>query len=94
MLLRRALAGILPDSSRLNPVKTGFNAPLDEWLKVPKLQADVHDLLTSPPFTNLKWLTPGAVDRILTEHKNSVRNHMMLLWPLISTAIFLKKFYS
>ncbi|MDR1677990.1 MAG: hypothetical protein LBS44_06325 [Deltaproteobacteria bacterium] len=94
MLLRRALAGILPDSSRLNPVKTGFNAPLDQWLKEPALNKNVHDLLSSPPFSNLHWLKPDSVDRILTEHKNGLRNHMMLLWPLISTAIFLKKFYS
>ncbi|MDR2387210.1 MAG: hypothetical protein LBE80_06465 [Deltaproteobacteria bacterium] len=93
MLLRRALSGILPDSSRLNPVKTGFNAPLDEWLKNPKLIKDVHDLLSSPPFSTLNWLAPGSVDRLLTEHKIGQRNHMMLLWPLISTAIFLQKFY-
>jgi asparagine synthase (glutamine-hydrolysing) len=94
MLLRRALKGILPESSRLNPVKTGFNAPLDEWLKEPKLLKDVHDLLVSPPFSNLNWLAKGATDRILTEHKSGARNHMMLLWPLISAAIFLRKFYA
>ncbi|MDR2367142.1 MAG: hypothetical protein LBF58_03390 [Deltaproteobacteria bacterium] len=93
MLLRRALSGILPDPSRLNPVKTGFNAPLDGWLREPKLNRDVFDLLTSPPFSNLNWLTRDSVEKILKEHLSAERNHMMLLWPLISTAIFLKKFY-
>jgi asparagine synthase (glutamine-hydrolysing) len=91
MLLRRALSGILPDSSRLNPVKTGFNAPLDQWLKEPKLQKDIHDLLSSPPFSNLGWLAPGSLDRVLEEHKAGTRNHMMLMWPLISVAIFLRQ---
>jgi asparagine synthase (glutamine-hydrolysing) len=94
MLLRRSLDGVLPDSSRLNPVKTGFNAPLDLWLKSPSLMGDVRDLLSSPPFSDLPWLAPGSVDRILSEHQSGLRNHMMLLWPLISSAIFLQKFYA
>jgi asparagine synthase (glutamine-hydrolysing) len=92
MLLRRALSGILPDSSRLNPVKTGFNAPLDLWLREPGLAREVGGLLSSPPFSRLGWLAPGAAGRILAEHLDGRRNHMMLLWPLISTAIFLEKF--
>jgi asparagine synthetase B (glutamine-hydrolysing) len=91
MLLRRGLAGILPDCSRLNPVKTGFNAPLDLWLREPGLQAGVHDLLTSSSFASLGWISQENVERILSEHKNYLRNHMMLLWPLISTAVFLEK---
>ncbi|MDR1546303.1 MAG: hypothetical protein LBU12_06255 [Deltaproteobacteria bacterium] len=89
MLLRRAMKGILPDSSRLNPVKTGFNAPLDLWLQEKKLNDDCRALLNSAPFKNLGWLRPGAADRMLDEHLQGRRNLMMLLWPLISTAIFL-----
>ncbi|MDR3204759.1 MAG: hypothetical protein LBV23_08450 [Deltaproteobacteria bacterium] len=90
MILRRALKGILPDSSRLNPVKTGFNAPLDLWLLEPKLSADCLELLTSSPFKDKHWLAPKAAERIIKEHKSGLKNHMMLLWPLICSAIFLK----
>ncbi|MDR1051682.1 MAG: hypothetical protein LBP95_11550 [Deltaproteobacteria bacterium] len=90
MLLRRGLEGILPDCARLNPVKTGFNAPLDLWLREPRLFGDVRDLLTSPPFINLGWIRRPAVERIMREHLQGARNHMMLLWPLISTALFLQ----
>ena len=90
MLLRRAMAGILPDCSRLNPVKTGFNAPLDLWLRGKKLNDDCRDLLSSQKFRSLGWLAPGAADRILDQHLSGERDLMMLLWPLISTALFLE----
>lgn len=89
MLLRRAMKGILPDESRLNPVKTGFNAPLDLWLRNKKLNSDCRDLFRSQKFRSLGWLKPGSVDAILDEHLSGSQNHMMLLWPLISTALFL-----
>ncbi|MDR2442119.1 MAG: hypothetical protein LBE31_01190 [Deltaproteobacteria bacterium] len=89
MLLRRAMKGILPDSSRLNYVKTGFNAPLDLWLQDKKLNFACHDILTSSPFKDLGWLAKGTVERILKEHLDGTKNHMMLIWPLISTALFL-----
>jgi asparagine synthetase B (glutamine-hydrolysing) len=90
MLLRRAMAGILPDSSRLNPVKTGFNAPLDLWLREKKLNGDCRDLLKSLKFRSLGWLLPDSIDKICDEHLSGQSNHMMLLWPLISSALFLE----
>ena len=32
-VLREALKGILPDETRLNKTKTGFNAPTTQWFK-------------------------------------------------------------
>jgi asparagine synthase (glutamine-hydrolysing) len=89
MLLRRAMAGILPDCSRLNPVKTGFNAPLDLWLRDKALSGACLDLFGSRKFRSLGWLRPGAAETILKQHLEGERDHMMLLWPLISLALFL-----
>ncbi|MDR1487493.1 MAG: hypothetical protein LBT62_05820 [Deltaproteobacteria bacterium] len=91
MLLRRALKGILPDCSRLNPVKTGFNAPLDLWLREKKLNSDCFDLLNSASLLNLGWISRKSIETILKEHLTGAKNHMMLLWPLICTAIFVEK---
>ncbi|MDR0356328.1 MAG: hypothetical protein LBJ64_11455 [Deltaproteobacteria bacterium] len=90
MLLRRGLTGLLPDCSRWNPVKTGFNAPLDLWLRQPKLADDASALLSAKPFADLHWLPKGGAQRIVDEHRSGRKNHMMLLWPLLSTALFLK----
>jgi asparagine synthase (glutamine-hydrolysing) len=89
MLLRRSTKGLLPDSSRLNPVKTGFNAPLDMWLKDPKTAKDALELIKGSKLAKKGWLKKGAIDQIVEEHLKGSHNHMMLLWPLISTAIFL-----
>ena len=34
-ILREALKGVLPDSTRLNKLKIGFNAPIVDWFKNP-----------------------------------------------------------
>jgi asparagine synthase (glutamine-hydrolysing) len=92
MILRRSTEGLLPDSTRLNPVKTGFNAPLDMWLRDPKLASEVLNLIRTSPLYNLGFLSPGAPERIISEHLSGKKNHMMLLWPLICTSLFLRKF--
>jgi asparagine synthase (glutamine-hydrolysing) len=91
MILRRAMKGILPDSSRLNPVKTGFNAPLDSWLKGEKTAAAVLDLIMDSPLGSNGWLKKGAPEKIVSQHAAGQKNNMMLLWPLIQTALFLRQ---
>jgi asparagine synthase (glutamine-hydrolysing) len=89
MLIRRSTKGLLPDSTRLNHVKTGFNAPLDMWLQDPKTAKDALELIKGSSLAKKGWLKKGAIDQILEEHLKGSHNHMMLLWPLISSAIFL-----
>ncbi len=48
-ILRTAMAGILPDSIRLNRRKTGFNSPFSEWLRGP-LRTWVGDIAGSAAF--------------------------------------------
>ena len=89
MILRRAMKGILPDSSRLNPVKTGFNAPLDLWLRDPATAKGILSLLMDSPLRSKGWLRKGALEEIVESHMEGRRNNMMLIWPLIQTAMFL-----
>jgi asparagine synthase (glutamine-hydrolysing) len=91
MILRRGMKGILPDSSRLNPVKTGFNAPLDVWLRDEKTAGDTLNLLLGSPLSKSGWLPKGSLEKIVADHKSGARNNMMLLWPLIQSALFLNK---
>jgi asparagine synthase (glutamine-hydrolysing) len=91
MLIRRSTKGLLPDVSRLNPVKTGFNAPLDLWLRDPVTAGETLALLLSSPLRDKRWLREGALEGIVAEHQAGKRNNMMLLWPLIQTALFLNR---
>jgi asparagine synthase (glutamine-hydrolysing) len=90
MILRRGTKGLLPDSSRLNPVKTGFNAPLNLWLKDPKTSKDIFELIQNSPLSGKGWLKSGSLEKIIKEHQSGTRDNMMLLWPLIQSALFLK----
>jgi asparagine synthase (glutamine-hydrolysing) len=92
MLLRRSAKGLLPEYTRLNPVKIGFNVPLDQWLRDKPVADEVLDVILSSPLPSTGWLVPGAAEKIMAEHLSGERNHMMLIWPLLSTALFLDKF--
>jgi asparagine synthase (glutamine-hydrolysing) len=91
MLVRRSTRGLLPEYTRLNPVKTGFNAPLDLWMRNPATAAKVLDAILSSPLPGKGWLVPGSAEKIVAEHLSGAKNHMMLIWPLLSTALFLEK---
>jgi asparagine synthase (glutamine-hydrolysing) len=45
-VLREAIRGLVPDSTRLNRTKIGFNAPLVEWF-AGSLRELIHDILES-----------------------------------------------
>jgi len=88
-LLRRGLKGVLPESLRLSPKKTGFNAPIHQWFKDPKVAGPARELMLSGPLARRGWLRREAVEQIFREHETGQANHMMLLWPLLNVSLFL-----
>ena len=89
-LLRRGLKGVLPESLRLSPKKTGFNAPIHQWFKEGKVAGPLLEMLHDGPLARRRWLKKGAADLIFKEHESGRANHMMLLWPLLNASLFLK----
>jgi asparagine synthase (glutamine-hydrolysing) len=88
-VMRRAMTGILPESNRTNTTKTGFNAPLNDWLIIHE-QERLNDLLTSRSLRERGWLKPGAANRLLEEHRQGNANHMMFFWQIINAELWLK----
>jgi asparagine synthase (glutamine-hydrolysing) len=89
-LMRRGLGGVLPESLRLNHVKTGFNAPIHQWFKESQVAGPTLELLRDGPLAKRGWLKPGAAETIFREHESGQANHMMLLWPLLNASLFLE----
>ncbi|MDR1044274.1 MAG: hypothetical protein LBP33_04035 [Candidatus Adiutrix sp.] len=89
-LLRRGLKGLLPESLRLNPRKVGFNAPIHQWFKDPKVGGPTRQLLSEGPLVKNGWLRAGAAEEIFREHESGQANHMMLLWALLNASLFLE----
>ena len=88
-LLRRGLAGVLPESLRMNPKKTGFNAPIHQWFRESRVSRPLKEMLREGPLAQKGWLKSDAVETIFSEHENGRANHMMLLWPLLNASLFL-----
>jgi asparagine synthase (glutamine-hydrolysing) len=88
-VMRRAMTGRLPEANRTNLVKTGFNAPLNQWLLTDQ-RRDFLDLMRSRSFQQRGWLKPGAFDRLWQEHQSGQKNHMMLFWQLLSAELWLR----
>lgn len=90
-LLRRGLKGVLPESLRLSPKKTGFNAPIHQWFREAAVAGPLLEMLKDGPLAGRGWLKKGAAETILEEHETGRANHMMLLWTLLNASLFLKR---
>ena len=93
-LLRDAMRGVLPESTRTRVAKTGWNAPAHVWFSGRGGEA-LRDLVASRSFRGRGVYVPEVVDRIVAEHEAIVasgeprENHMMFLWQLVNTELWL-----
>ncbi len=81
VILRRAMAGRLPDTI-LNKPKQGFSIPLKHWLRGP-LQPLMTDLLSAACIRERGYFEPETVTRWVTEHLTGRANHSHRLWALM-----------
>jgi asparagine synthase (glutamine-hydrolysing) len=79
-ILRQACHDLLPEELHRRP-KTGFGAPVGDWLR--------HDLARSLaeqclPSNGLEqWLNRRYVERLLSEHRTRADDHTYRLWTLL-----------
>lgn len=89
-IFRKALEGILPNNI-VHRGKQGYSLPVKNLLRN-ELKDFMIDLLNSSPI--LKENTnPAYVQRILEEHMSFKHNHNHILWGLMHTAIWHRKFF-
>lgn len=95
-LLRKAMKGILPESTRTRVRKTGWNAPAHLWFSG-KNRMILKDMVRSRQIRNTGIYCVAEVDRIIDEHQKIVasgclrENHMMFLWQLANLAFWLEE---
>jgi len=83
-VLREALKDVLPDETRLNKIKTGFNAPTIDWF-----QAELNDWfikeITSQSFYENPYFDGPKVSREFLEALNSekVDDYMWKFWSYV-----------
>lgn len=92
-VVRAATKGLVPDSARNNFYKRGWNAPIDTWLRG-KMKDAVEDILSDRQVTERGVYNVSAIRRMLKEHVDGQRNHMMFFWQLISYERWLREMTS
>jgi len=95
-LLREAMKGILPETTRTRIKKTGWNAPAHLWFSG-KNKSTLKELARSRKLRDAGIYCIAEVDRIIDEHDAIVssgaprENHMMFLWQLANLAFWLQE---
>jgi asparagine synthase (glutamine-hydrolysing) len=93
-LLRKAMKGILPESTRTRVRKTGWNAPAHLWFSGQN-GTILKDMVRSRQIRNTGIYCVAEVDKIIDEHHRIVvsgrprENHMMFLWQLANLNFWL-----
>lgn len=86
-VLRRAVAGLVPNSIRLRRNKIGFTTPETEWFR--RLKGMVFDILASESFGKRPWFNQAKVleafDDFINERSDA---DTMLFWRLINVELW------
>ena len=88
-LFRKALHGLLPDNI-IHRGKQGYSLPVKNLLR-DQLRGYMIDLLNSSPVI-LENTNRDYVNRLIQEHLDQKHNHNHVLWGLMNTAIWHRKF--
>jgi asparagine synthase (glutamine-hydrolysing) len=89
-LLRRVLERRVPQSI-LERKKSGFAAPIGEWLRGP-LAPMAHELLLDGRLRDRGIFNAAEVSRIWTEHREGRADHRHRLWQLIMLELWFRQF--
>ena len=81
VLLRRAMAGVLPPAILTRP-KIGFGIPLGRWLQR-DLNPWLRELLLGPGTLRQGIFQAEVVEQLIEEHTSGARDHRFQLWALM-----------
>ena len=96
---RRAMKGILPESTRMKVTKVGWNAPAHLWFSG-KGQELLWDIVRSKQFRQRGIYNLNEVERIINDHQRIItrgeprENHAMFLWQLINLELWQRQIES
>lgn len=88
-LLKRAMAGRLPDHIRLR-AKKGFGIPVAHWIR-DELAGPVRAALDPQRLKREGFFDPQVVQRYLSEHQAGRRDHRKVLWTLFMFQSWLER---
>jgi asparagine synthase (glutamine-hydrolysing) len=84
-------AGLLPESVLERP-KTGFGAPVRQWMRR-ELRAMAGDLLSAQALRASGWFSPQAVAELREGFESGQEDHGYSLWALLMVQIWRAAFF-
>lgn len=95
-VLREAMKGILPDNTRLNKIKIGFNAPIVDWFKGP-MKEYMQDTMNSTDFLQSRYFDgrnlKSEYEAFLKNSQNNFEwNTASKFWPAVHITKWIKTF--
>ncbi|RMH55658.1 MAG: asparagine synthase (glutamine-hydrolyzing) [Candidatus Hydrogenedentota bacterium] len=89
-ILREAMRGVLPEKVRTRKDKTGFNAPLDEWIRN-DLRKPLEEMIARHSYVNQSIYSQKAVKALFRRHLAG-ENHYMFFWQYINLNFWAETF--
>jgi asparagine synthase (glutamine-hydrolysing) len=89
-ILKRALAGIVPDEI-IRRKKHGFGVPVGLWFRT-SLKDYVRETLLSPEALRRGYFREPSLRRLIEEHQSGKRDHGHRLWALLTLEIWHRMF--
>jgi len=90
IIARTSLRGICNDRILDRVATSGFNAPFDLWIKG-ALHDFVMDTFSSNKFKSRNIYNLGKFKKVLNEHLNDEKNHMMFLWQALNLELWFRE---
>ncbi|MCX8007093.1 MAG: asparagine synthase (glutamine-hydrolyzing) [Coriobacteriia bacterium] len=90
-ILRRALAGILPDEVVWRRDKKGYPTPFAEWLRS-EFRAQAEEVIFSPEFRRRAVFDPAVVESKWREHVEGLRDNSWNVWRWLAVELWYRIF--
>jgi asparagine synthase (glutamine-hydrolysing) len=89
-LLRTAMKGIIPETTRKRTAKISWNAPSTEWFRTEWVNF-ANDLIGSAAFRQRGVYDQKRVQAIFEEHRRGEANHAKFLWQMINVELWFRQ---
>ncbi len=91
VVLREAMADVLPEEIRNRTDKIGYVTSEAAWFREADIEAWIRDLICTPRFQERRLAKPKAVERLLREHAAG-KDRSRLIWRLVNLELWYRRF--
>ena len=89
-ILRKAMAGVLPQVIGNRRDKRGFSVPVDHWFRG-DLAKFALDILTDGNRCTKNFFTDSGLIKLMDDHRSGRMNYGSLIWALVVLEIWMKR---